>query len=69
MAKDVFVSVLVKGQERYVFVFTDEYRRDACRTVGRFAADSSLSMTWKDAKATVNSILNARAAETTRSRF
>ena len=49
MNKDVNVLALVKGNERYVFLFDDDHRVEVLRTLGRFAADPDLSFTWHDA--------------------
>lgn len=46
---DVNVMVLVKGDEKYVWLFRDEQRGDALRSLGRFAANKDLSLTWYDA--------------------
>jgi hypothetical protein len=46
---DVTILALVKGQERYVFLFDDAHRTEMLRTLGRFAADPELSFTWSDA--------------------
>ena len=43
------VLVLVKGSERYVFLFDDAHREPTLRTLGRFASDPDLSFTWSDA--------------------
>jgi len=40
---------MVKGEERYVFLYTEETRTELLRTLGRFAADKELSFTWYDA--------------------
>lgn len=40
---------LIKGQERYLFVFADEHRQDVLRTFGQFAANPELSFSWYDA--------------------
>lgn len=49
MAKDINVLALVKGAERYVFLFDDDHRAEALRTLGRFASNPELSFTWHDA--------------------
>ena len=49
MSKDVNVLALAKGQERYLFLFNDDSRADALRTLGRFASNPELSFTWYDA--------------------
>jgi hypothetical protein len=48
-ARDINVIALVKGGERYVFLFDDASRAEALRTLGRFAADPDLSFSWHDA--------------------
>ncbi len=46
---DINVLALVKGRERYIFLFDDSQRADALRTLGRFASNTNLSFTWYDA--------------------
>ena len=46
---EVNVLAMVKGEERYVFLYDDANRVETLRTLGRFAADSELSFTWYDA--------------------
>ena len=48
-ARDINVMALVKGGERYVFLYDDESRAEALRTLGRFASDPELSFSWHDA--------------------
>ena len=43
------VLALVKGEERYVFMYDDASRAEALRTLGRFASNTELSFTWHDA--------------------
>jgi len=43
------VLALVKGSERYVFLYDDESLRPLLQTLGRYAADPDLSFTWYDA--------------------
>lgn len=40
---------LVKGEERYLFVYTDDRRVDLLRKFAAFALDPGLSFTWLDA--------------------
>jgi hypothetical protein len=40
---------LVKGNERYVFLFDDDNRGEALRTLGRYASNPELSFSWYDA--------------------
>lgn len=46
---DLNMLALVKGEERYVFFYTNSTEADARRTFGRFAANPELSFTWYDA--------------------
>ena len=47
--QDINVLALVKGQERYIFLYDDASRAETLRTLGRFASNPELSMTWYDA--------------------
>jgi hypothetical protein len=49
VTKDINVLALVKGKERYIFLFDDDNRAEALRTLGRYASNSDLSFTWYDA--------------------
>lgn len=49
MAQEINVLALVKGEERYVFLFDDGHRAECLRTLGRFASNKELSFTWYDA--------------------
>lgn len=49
MTQDINVLALVKGDERYVFLYDDASRAEALRTLGRFASNPELSFTWYDA--------------------
>lgn len=49
MTQDINVLALVKGEERYIFLFDDAHRSDALRTLGRFASNPELSFSWYDA--------------------
>ncbi len=49
MDREVNVLALVKGEERYIFLFDDENRVNTLRTLGRYAADPELSFSWYDA--------------------
>ncbi len=46
---DINVLALVKGRERYIFLFDDSQRAEALRTLGRFASNVELSFSWYDA--------------------
>ena len=52
MSKDIAVLALVKGHERYVFLFNDNdkaSRSATLRKLGAFASNPDLSFTWYDA--------------------
>ena len=49
MTTDINVLALVKGEERYIFLFDDQHRSEALRTLGRFASNPELSFSWYDA--------------------
>ncbi len=49
MTQDINVLALVKGQERYVFLYDDSSRAETLRILGRFASNPELSFTWYDA--------------------
>ena len=49
MTQDINVLALVKGSERYVFLFDDTQRAETLRTLGRYASNPELSFTWYDA--------------------
>jgi hypothetical protein len=46
---DINVLALVKGKERYIFLFDDSQRSDALRVLGRYASNVELSFNWYDA--------------------
>ena len=48
-SRDVNVIALVKGEERYVFLFDDDSREAAIRALGRHAANPELNFSWYDA--------------------
>ena len=49
MSQDINVLALVKGTERYVFLYNDASRAETLRTLGRYASNPELSFTWYDA--------------------
>ena len=49
MSDDINVLALVKGTERYVFLYDDANRSQALRTLGKYASNPELSFTWYDA--------------------
>lgn len=49
MTQDINVLALVKGTERYVFLYDDTSRAETLRVLGRYASNPELSFTWYDA--------------------
>ena len=49
MSKDVNVVALVKGEERYIFLFNDKRKGELLRTLGKYASNSELAFSWYDA--------------------
>ena len=49
MNDDINVLALVKGRERYIFLYDDSQKAEALRILGRFASNPELSFTWYDA--------------------
>jgi len=49
VTEEINVLALVKGTERYIFLYDDENRGETLRTLGRFASKKELSFTWYDA--------------------
>jgi hypothetical protein len=47
--QDINVLALVKGAERYVFLYDDSSRAETLRMLGRYASNPDLSFTWYDA--------------------
>ena len=46
---DINVLALVKGQERYIFLYDDSQKAEALRVLGRYASNPELSFSWYDA--------------------
>lgn len=49
MSQEVQVLALVKGDQKFVFLFDDRSSRSLLETFGRYAADPELDFTWYDA--------------------
>lgn len=63
MSKDINVVALVKGDERYIFLFNDENRGEALRTLGRYASNGELSFSWYDAAVLSQKIRKTKIAD------
>jgi hypothetical protein len=46
---DINVLALIKGKERYIFLYDDSQRAEALRMLGRHASNPELSFSWYDA--------------------
>ena len=69
MPQDINVLALVKGQERYVFLYSDENRAECLRVLGRFASDPELSFTWYDAAVLSQKLRHEAEKQATKRRF
>jgi hypothetical protein len=49
MDMEINVLALVKGEERFIFLFDDMNRDETLRQLARFAADPELDFSWYDA--------------------
>ena len=62
MSKEINVLAMVKGEERYIFLYDDDRRTETLRMLGRYAADPQLSFTWYDAAVLSKKIRETAAA-------
>jgi hypothetical protein len=70
VTRDLNVLALVKGDERYVFLFDDANRSETLRALGRFASNPELSFSWYDAAVLSQKVRQtARRSEQTGQRF
>lgn len=46
---DITTMALLKGEERYIFLYDDDHKADVLRVFGRFAGNPELSFSWADA--------------------
>ena len=56
---DIHVLAVVKGPERYVFLYDDANTEQVLQSLGRFASNPDLSFTWHDA-----AVLSQRVRQT-----
>jgi hypothetical protein len=54
------VVALVKGEERYIFLYDDRSRADCLLALGRMATRPDLSFTWYDAAVLSNKVREAK---------
>jgi len=69
VTKDINVLALVKGEERYVFLYDDSNRSETLRTLGRYASNPELSFTWYDAAVLSQKIRQESQKQTAGRRF
>ena len=69
MAQDINVLALVKGTERYVFLYDDASRAETLRVLGRYASNPELSFTWYDAAVLSQKIRQESRKQALASRF
>ena len=69
MSQDINVLALVKGKERYVFLYDDSSRAETLRTLGRYASNPELSFTWYDAAVLSQKIRQESQKQTAQPRF
>jgi hypothetical protein len=67
VSQDINVLALVKGNERYIFLYDDASRAETLRTLGKYASNPELSFTWYDA-AVLSQKVRQNAAAATHSR-
>jgi hypothetical protein len=65
VSQDINVVALVKGEERYIFLFNDGQKSATLRTLGRYASNSKLSFSWYDAAVLSQKVRNIENAKTT----
>lgn len=46
---DITTMAMLKGEERYIFLYDDDHKADVLRVFGRFAGNPELSFSWVDA--------------------
>ena len=69
MSQDINVLALIKGAERYVFLYDDSSRAETLRTLGRYASNPELSFTWYDAAVLSQKIRQESQKQTVNRRF
>ncbi len=69
MNQDINVLALVKGEERYVFLYDDASRAETLRVLGRYASNPQLSFTWYDAAVLSQKIRQDEQKQVSQRRF
>ena len=63
MSRDINVVALVKGDERYIFLYNDRQKGETLRTLGKYASDTKLSFSWYDAAVLSQKVRNIEKAQ------
>ena len=63
MEKEINVLALVKGDEKFIFLFDDANRDETLRQLARYAADPELDFSWYDAAMLSRKIRDAVPAD------
>ena len=66
--RDINVVALVKGEERYIFLFNDAQKSETLRTLGRYASDSKLSFLVRRSRPKPKSPFDRKSRFSTRSK-
>ena len=66
---DINVLALIKGKERYIFLYDDSQRAEALRMLGRYASNPELSFSWYDAAVLSQKIRQEERQQRTRLRM
>jgi len=53
---DINVIVVLKGSERYVWLYSDNQQAECLQSIGRAAGNPDLSLTWYDAAMAIRKI-------------
>ncbi len=69
MNEDVNVLALVKGNERFVFLYDDSQQAEVLRALGRSASNPELSFSWYDAAVLSKKVRQEAAAPRSAPRF
>ncbi|WP_145290726.1 hypothetical protein [Pirellulimonas nuda] len=69
MNEDVNVLALVKGNERYVFLYDDSQQAEVLRALGRSASNPELSFSWYDAAVLSKKVRQESTTQRTVPRF
>jgi len=66
---DINVLALIKGKERYIFLYDDSQRAEALRMLGRHASNPELSFSWYDAAVLSQKIRQEERQQRSRTRM